>query len=151
MTNQERNGRLFLRFMFALWIVAELILITTSVAKQGAGEFVFGGVRLALTLGLMYAVMRGMSWARWVFVALLLVALVIAGFSLLQNPNAIMFCSTAYLVILLYALLFSASVKAYLHVRQHTHPIGQPGAAPNGGPAASVGNPNALGGPPSVS
>lgn len=54
MTNPERNGRLFLRFMFALWIVAELILITASVAKHGAGEFMVGGIRLALTLGLMY-------------------------------------------------------------------------------------------------
>jgi hypothetical protein len=150
MNNQERNGRLFLRFMFALWILAELILITASVAKQGAGEFVFGGVRLALTLGIMYAVLRGKSWARWVFVGLLLVTLVMIGFFLLQNPNPIMFSLTAYFVVLLYALLFSASVKAYLHVRKHTHPQGQ-GAAPNGGPATSVGNSGAAEGPPSVS
>ena len=30
-------------------------------------------------------------------------------------------------------------------------PSGEPGAAPNGGPAATVDNPNASGGPPSVS
>jgi K+ transporter len=121
MTNQERDGQFFLRFMFALWIVIEVILITYSASKRGAGEFVFGGVRLALTIGLMYALMRGKSWAKWVFVALLVVTSALLGFSLLLNPNVIIFCLTAYLVVLLYALLFSARVKAYLHLRKNTH------------------------------
>jgi hypothetical protein len=45
---------------------------------------------------------------------------------------------TLYLVILLYGLLFSTSVKAYLHVRNQTHPIGQKGAPPYGGLAPLV-------------
>jgi hypothetical protein len=128
MSNQERNGRLFLWLMFGLWIIAELLLITMSTARQGAEELVLGGVRLILTLALMYAVVRGKSWAKWVFVSLLLVTLVIIGFSLLQRPQPITFCLTVYLVVLLYALLFSHSVKAYLLVRKQIHLTGQQGA-----------------------
>jgi hypothetical protein len=125
MTKQERNGRLFLRVMFGLWIVAELLLITVSVAKQGVGELKFGIVRLVLTLGLMYAVISAKNWARWVLVVLVLVTLVLSVYSVLQRPLPIPLYTTLYLVILLYGLLFSTSVKAYLHVRNQTQPIGQ--------------------------
>jgi hypothetical protein len=150
MTKQERNGRLFLRLMFGLWIVAELLLITISVARHGAGELKFGIVRLILTLGLMYAVISGKRWSRRVLVVLVPVTLVLFDYSVLQRPLPITLYITVYLVVLLYGLLFSTSVKAYLHVRKQTHPIGQ-GAPPHIGPALPVRNSAVTEGPPSVS
>jgi hypothetical protein len=111
--------------MFGLWIAAELLLITISVARHGADELKFGVVRLTLTLGLMYAVIRGKNWARWVLVVLVLVTLVLSVYSVLQRPLPIPLYVTLYLVLLLYGLLLSTSVKAYLHVRKQTHPINQ--------------------------
>jgi len=68
----------------------------------------------------MYAVIRGKNWARWVLVVLVLVTLVLSVYSVLQRPLPIPLYMTLYLVILLYGLLLSTSVKACLHVRKQT-------------------------------
>lgn len=126
MSDQERTGKLFLQFLFGLYIVMEVTLIAVSTSIQGSEELITGGIRLTLTLGLMYAALRGQRWAKWVFVALASATVLVGGFFFLERPDFLTLGTILYCLLMLYALLISEPVRAYLRSRRLALQNGQP-------------------------
>jgi hypothetical protein len=121
------------------WLPGERTFVLVSAGALFASVgLLWAKVRWSLVITVSALIIFGLYQARWIF-------------GTIQSAN---YDGFAILVFLLFMLScpFAAAVVVALWGRDFCiGTIAQPNAAPNGGPAGSVDNPNAPGGPPSVS
>jgi hypothetical protein len=70
-----RRGRLLLLIAAAVTLAGDLIVISAHIWLLGIPSSVGSIVRWFFTLALLIAIWRGYGWARWLFLALLTIAL----------------------------------------------------------------------------
>jgi hypothetical protein len=119
MTKAEKRGRNLLLFVFVLTIVADVFL--TVVLGQGKrfDEMWRSLGRNCLTLGFIYVVWMGLSWARWLMVAMMFFTCFTAvSFLIARFQPRFVFLAAAFFTAGC-SLAFSKGITAFMTFQQN--------------------------------
>jgi hypothetical protein len=124
--DQVAQGRTYVRIAAAALVLTSVATIALYVARAGTGRLPQQAVRLALTVGLAFALTRGQRWARWVTLVLLFLGLFVIV-PVFRDPEAFRGPKLAGTLVVLAlwvtygligrGLLYSASVGAFFRAR----------------------------------
>ncbi len=115
---EQERGRVFLLIAFALMVLLDLLVIGLQWTALTPLAMVCSGIRVCLTLALMYAIWIGQRWARWLLVGLAYAASLFMFFVLLLNQHPL---SLAMLVVFGFGatlLAFSKDVGSFLRFQR---------------------------------
>ncbi len=125
--SQVAQGRTYVRIAAGALVLTSMATNALHVVRAGTGQLPQQGVRLALTIGLALALVRGQRWARWVTIALLFAGLFIVV-PVFRDPDAFRSPKLGDTLIVLAlwvtygligrGLLYSASVRAFFRARR---------------------------------
>ncbi len=116
------QGRTYVRIAAAAFVAVSAVSIVIYLVRLGPGKLPQQLVRLALTVGLAYALAQGRAWARWTTLALLLLGMFVVvpafrdpdAFRMPKLPGTLgVLALFVTYGIIGRGLLYSASVRAF--------------------------------------
>src|SRR5438105_2264566 len=117
MTPEQRRGRVILAAAFGFWLFVA-VCIDVLILAVGIQTLPIIYVRLAVTVGLFYAVWIGQRWARWLTQGIFIIAFLLAVRHFVREPNPLLLLHTllflAICLMFVFVLVLSRHVAAFL-------------------------------------
>jgi hypothetical protein len=119
LTSEQKSGRVILVLSFSLWLIAAIVVSGLIAVRFGATlPFTICCVRIAIVLGLFYAVWRGQSWARWLTVGLFTLGSLKSLFDILAQPSLLLILTSFACLAVVASLAFTKNVGSFLLYQQ---------------------------------
>jgi hypothetical protein len=118
LTGEQKRGRSILAAAFGFWLFVSVCTDVLVLAVGNTETLSVMCVRLAVTVGLFYAVWIGQRWARWLTVCLSIIAFLVAvGFFVLKPHPFLLLNTLLFLgigLMFVFVLVLSRNVAAFL-------------------------------------
>lgn len=118
MTPEQKRGRVILAAVLGLWLLVAVCIDVLVLAVGNIQTLPIICVRLAVTVGLFYAVWIGQRWARWLTLGFFIIAFFLAVGHFVLKPNPFLMLHTllflAICLMFVFALVVSRHVAAFL-------------------------------------
>jgi hypothetical protein len=118
LTPEQKRGRVILAAALGFWLFVAVCIDVLVLAVGNIQTLPIICVRLAVTVGLFYAVWIGQRWARWLTVGIFIIAFLLAVRHFVLKPNPFLLLHTllflAICLMFTFVLVLSRHVAAFL-------------------------------------
>jgi hypothetical protein len=122
LTPEQRRGRVILAAALGFWLFVAVCIDALVLAIGNIQTLAVIWARLAITVGLFYAVWIGQRWARWLTVGIFIIAFLLAVRHLILKPSPFLLLHTllflAICLMFVFVLVISRPVAAFLSYQQ---------------------------------
>jgi hypothetical protein len=113
-----RSGRWLLLAVIFVSLFGDGCIVLLKIAAVGPENSISSIVRWGLTAGLFSAMWQGHTWARWLMVALLAIALLMLGRMLFESQSLILMGVAIQFAFAFFSLAFSSGIDEFMELQR---------------------------------